>query len=34
VLAVGVNHVRTGMATYVNIGATDPIRRLGLEVSR
>jgi hypothetical protein len=27
---VGVNHVATGLAAYVNIAPSDPIQRLGL----
>jgi hypothetical protein len=27
---VGVNHVATGLAAYVNVAPSDPIQRLGL----
>lgn len=27
---MGVNHMRTGLASYVNVAGSDPIARLGL----
>ena len=29
---LGVNHVATGLATYMNIALLDPIQKMGLQV--